>query len=305
MTRLSDNVNRTHITIINQGVDFIIDNLVEKLTVEMIADHCCFSRYYFNRLFRSITGENIYAFIKRLRLEAAAFKLIKFPNISITDIAAELGYSSSNFSVMFKSHYSISPSQFRANPKLPLNPAGKQMLQRILDLQKNKPKTLLRQMDKQVFFEEFPEIKLAYQRFNGNYRNLSPVWENFCDKMERSFPDAPIEFYGISYDDPLVAGEDRCQYDLCARVTDSMKCAGDNFKKIHSGLYLCYRFEGHVSELPRVFSDLFGVWMPHRGHIMGQGLCLERYHRTSVPGVFVVMDLCVPVLPSSRAQIQK
>ncbi len=55
MEQTADNVNRTHITIINQGVDFIIDNLYENITVEMIADHCCFSRYYYNRLFKSIT----------------------------------------------------------------------------------------------------------------------------------------------------------------------------------------------------------------------------------------------------------
>ena len=171
MTPLSDNVNRTHITIINQGVDFIIDNLYEKLTVEMIADHCCFSRYYFNRLFKSITGENIYAFIKRLRLEAAAFKLIKFPNINITDIASELGYSSSNFSVLFKTHYGLSPSQFRANPKLPLNPAGKQMLQRILNLQKNNPQTLF------YFFHSFLRFPTHFSpalkgRFFGVYRGI-------------------------------------------------------------------------------------------------------------------------------------
>jgi len=42
-------MNRTHITIVNQAVDFIVDNLFDLLSVNMIADHCCFSRHYLNR----------------------------------------------------------------------------------------------------------------------------------------------------------------------------------------------------------------------------------------------------------------
>lgn len=305
MKQISDNVNRTHITIINQGVDYIIDNLYEKITVEMIADHCCFSRHYYNRLFKSVTGESIYSFIKRLRLETAAFKLIKFPNLSITSIAADLGYSSSNFSVIFKTYYNLSPSQFRIKSKLPLEPESKMMLQHIRDLQKNKPHKLLRRMDKQISFEEMPDIRVLYKRFIGNYQNLSPVWIDFCDEMEQTFSDSLIEFYGISYDDPLISGKDNCMYDLCARVTNSAKIESTNYRNIPGGVYLCYRFEGHARELNRIFNDLFAVWMPHRGYIMGQGFCFERYHKASVPGGFIVMDLCIPVLSTTRARIQK
>ena len=92
-------MKRTHITIVNQAVDFIVDHLFEKISVDMIADHCCFSRHYFNRLFKSVTNESIYSFIKRLRIETAAFKLIKFPHLSITEVAEDIGFSSSNFSV--------------------------------------------------------------------------------------------------------------------------------------------------------------------------------------------------------------
>ena len=94
-------MKRTHITIVNQGVDFIVDNLFDKISVNMVADHCCFSRHYFNRLFKSVTNESIYSFIKRLRIETAAFKLVKFPHLSITDVAVDLGFSSSNFAAIF------------------------------------------------------------------------------------------------------------------------------------------------------------------------------------------------------------
>ena len=176
---MSNLSNRTHITIVNQGVDFIIGNLFEKITVDMIADHCCFSRYYFNRLFKSVIGESLYSFIKRLRIETAAFKLIKFPNLSITSVAAELGYSSSNFTVLFRKYYGISPSQFRLNPKLPLEPESRSALKRIQNLQKSKPLKLLKQMAQHISFETMPDIKIMYHRFKGNYKDLPEVWQSF------------------------------------------------------------------------------------------------------------------------------
>lgn len=298
-------MTRTHITIVNQGVDYIVDNLFEKLTVEMTADHCCFSKYYYNRLFKSVTGESVYSFIRRLRIETAAFKLIKFPHLSITHVAAELGYSSSNFAVLFKGHYGLSPSQFRSSPRLPLKPESQLVLERIRDLQKNKPVDLLKQMDRQISFEEIPDIKLVYQRFKGNYKDLPRAWQTFCEEMEPSLPDSPAEFYGISYDDPMIVGENKCLYDLCIRITGSVKVRGENTRKIPAGTYLCYRFNGHVGELSRLYNDLFAVWMPHRGHVMGPGLCFERYHAGTEPGGRIVMDLCIPVLSENRAQIQK
>ena len=288
-------MKRTHITIVNQAVDFIVDHLFEKISVDMIADHCCFSRHYFNRLFKSVTNESIYSFIKRLRIETAAFKLIKFPHLSITEVAEDIGFSSSNFSVLFKNHFGVSPTQFRSNPELPLKLEGQSVLERTQDLQNHKPDNLLKQMDRNISLESLPDIKLTYQRFQGSYQDLPHVWHAFCDKMEQALPGASIEFYGISYDDPLIAGENKCRYDLCARITPSAKVKGENYRTLAAGSYLCYHFKGHVKELNRLYSELFGVWMPHRGYVMGPGLCFERYHAGNMPEGHVDMDLCVPV----------
>ena len=291
----STDKNRTHIAIVNQGVDYIVDHLLEKITVEMIADHCCFSRHYYNRLFKSITGESIYSFIRRLRIETAAFKLIKFPHLSITSIAAELGYSSSNFSVLFKGYYGLSPSRFRSNPKLPSEPASQSTIRRIQKLQKKKPVELLNKIDQRIKFKELPEIKLMYQRFRGNIADLPLAWLNFCDRVIASYSKSPLEFYGISYDDPLIVGEEKCLYDLCVKVTPAVKVRGDNYRIIQAGTYLCYYFEGTVRDIRTAYNNLFAGWMPHRGYIMGPGFCFERYRPETIAGSHIVMDLCIPI----------
>lgn len=288
-------MNRTHITIVNQAVDFIVDHLFDPLSVEMIADHCCFSRHYFNRLFKSVTRESVYRFIKRLRIETAAFKLIKFPHLSITDVAAELGYSSSNFSVLFKARYGQSPSGFRKNPTLPLEPEARAVLDRIKALQAAPPKKLLARMDQQIRFKTLPAFRVMYERFTGNYQKLQTVWPEFCSRMAALYPGIPLEYLGISYDDPMIAGPDSCLYDLCVGLKPSMKPTPQNRRTLPAGTYLCYRFDGRISRLAQAYNTLLGVWMPHRGHIMGPGLCFERYDPATDPPNRLVMDICVPI----------
>ena len=284
--------SRDHATIVNTGIDYIFDHLFDDLAVEQIADHCGFSRYYFNRLFRSVTGESVYAYIKRLRLETAAFKLVKFPHLSITTVAADLGYTSSNFAVLFKEHYKVPPSRFRIRPRLPSGPGHTTVLRRIQELQKNKPEALLSRMDRRISFEDLPKLTFRYRRYQGSYRHLPSVWKEFCREMEHLFSGTPIVYYGISYNDPLIAGEEQFLYDLCA---DAPRICGGNYRTVPEGRYLCYRFDDHIRELRRTYNDLFAVWMPHRGYTMGAGLCLERYHTGMTPGGRIILDLCIPV----------
>ena len=61
--------------VINHAIDYILQHLGEELSVDDVAAECHFSKYYFNRMFKEETGESVYAFIKRLKLEQSAFRL--------------------------------------------------------------------------------------------------------------------------------------------------------------------------------------------------------------------------------------
>lgn len=71
---------------VNHAIDYILHHINEKLAVDEIADYCHFSKYYFSRMLKKQTGESVYAFIKRVKLE---------PERSITDIGFEMAYSPS------------------------------------------------------------------------------------------------------------------------------------------------------------------------------------------------------------------
>jgi len=78
-----------------------------------VADHCHLSKYYLCRVFKAETGEGVYAFIKRLKMEQSAIEMKLGKDKSITDIGMTYGYSSSNYSTAFKKHHHLSPAEFR------------------------------------------------------------------------------------------------------------------------------------------------------------------------------------------------
>lgn len=61
-----------HRAVINKAISYIFDHLDEDITVDDVADHCAYSKYHLNRIFKEDTEEALYQFIKRVRLERSA-----------------------------------------------------------------------------------------------------------------------------------------------------------------------------------------------------------------------------------------
>ena len=92
---------------------YILHHFKNNLTLEQLAGIACMSPSHFHRLFKSYTGESVYAYIKKIRLEYAALCLLK-SNEPATAIALGAGYSNvSAFSKAFRQYYGVSPQDFR------------------------------------------------------------------------------------------------------------------------------------------------------------------------------------------------
>lgn len=61
--------------LVNQSIDYIIQHIDDNLTIKDVADHFHFSKYYFCRSFKEATGESVYEFIKRLKLDQSAINI--------------------------------------------------------------------------------------------------------------------------------------------------------------------------------------------------------------------------------------
>ena len=94
-------------------VDYIAENISQPMTLKELADYAGYSLSRFKALFREVTGQTPAQYISMHKVEQAK-ELLRDPGKSITDIAYDLGWSSSNyFCAVFKKYTNISPLHYR------------------------------------------------------------------------------------------------------------------------------------------------------------------------------------------------
>ncbi len=109
------NSQEIYIKRINRAIDYIERNLENKILLEDISGEIFFSKYHFHRIFKAFTGESLYAYVNRLRVERAAYYMATI-KLSVTEIAFKVGFSDiSTFSRAFKKRFNLSPSAWRKN----------------------------------------------------------------------------------------------------------------------------------------------------------------------------------------------
>ena len=92
-------------------------NMLEiKWTLKSMASHCGLGRSSFANYCHGITNTSPIDYLNRCRVGEAARRLVSEPDTSITEIAFDVGYSSSQyFARKFHSHYGLSPREWRKN----------------------------------------------------------------------------------------------------------------------------------------------------------------------------------------------
>ena len=100
---------------IEKVIDYIENNLSDKLDLDMISEAVHYSKYHLHRLFSDTVGMTIHDYVGRRQLTEAA-KLLVFSDRPIIEIAFICGYESQQaFSSAFKSMYKIPPAHYREN----------------------------------------------------------------------------------------------------------------------------------------------------------------------------------------------
>ena len=109
-TRRREDVNNDRI---KRGLIYIREHFAEDLDVEEIARHAGFSRYYFSRQFKAVTGMTVMKYVEFLRCRHARDLLED--GASVSKAALECGFSDlSYFTKVFKRQYGVLPSKVRA-----------------------------------------------------------------------------------------------------------------------------------------------------------------------------------------------
>lgn len=271
--------------VINRGIDYIISHLNDDISIEDVAKHCNYSKFYFCRMFKDETGQSLYAFIKRLKMNQSAISLQLENGKSITDIGLDYGYSSTNYSQAFHQHHKVSPSEFRRetngvyfqSPFYQDDTRGYQSFD---------------ELNKKVTLQTLEKITVAYERYIDNYISIKDKWKLFLEKYSDHI-DANTQFIERAMDDPTITDLNMCTYDLC--FTINRKCTLNNISIISGGLYACYSYKGPVEGIYTAVQEMVHGWLPYSSYEKADRFALNMYRKMDTQNLYVEMDVCLSV----------
>lgn len=97
-----------------QSINYIQQKYMSPLTVQTLAGWQKCSPSYLQQVFRKEGNTTVHAMILQVRLERAE-ALLRSTRLSVTHIANRCGFPDSNyFCVVFRKHYGLTPTQYRA-----------------------------------------------------------------------------------------------------------------------------------------------------------------------------------------------
>lgn len=105
-----------HQLLVESLSEWIEQNLDKRIVIDDIAERAGYSKWYLQRLFKEVTGDNLASYVRRRRLMRAAAEL-KRTDKKIMDITLQYGFDSQQtFTRAFKRRFGTSPGLFRQTP---------------------------------------------------------------------------------------------------------------------------------------------------------------------------------------------
>ncbi len=284
---------------INRAIDHIRDHLTEPLPLEALARVAHFSPFHFHRIFRALTGEPVHAFVRRLRLERAVFRMTHGPRATLTRIALACGFaSSSDFSRAFTQAYGFSPrgfsrERFREESKI------RQDLLANAGYNFGRPSDPRNPDRFRVRLLDRPAERTAYVRVIGiTPEKMQAGLDRLLGWGRRAGVVPGAKLVGTSQDDPDITPMAKYRYDWCLVLPPGVEAG----REVNAGVIRANRFaalccRGDIHRLDRAWRYLFQAWLPRSGYQPTDDAAMEVYrgYEVSPDGSAYDIDCRVPV----------
>jgi len=307
---------REYVGRVNRVMDYVQANLAGDLRLETLARVAGFSPFHFHRVFRSVIGETLNDFIRRIRAGAAAIRLLSNPRETITDIATQCGYSSpSSFAREFRNAFGTSATEFRrggrdAARKIRQAESKSRQTESKNDGEPAAPSAYTADispvgrtpMKFSVEVKQMPEWNVVYARHIGAYNTISQAFERV---FKWAGPRGLVRFpetksLAIYHDSPEVTDASKLRSDACLTVPPGTKVDGEiGTMKVPGGLFAVAHVEIDVTQFGEAWDKLIGEWMPKSGYQPDDRMCYELYLNDpdTHPEKKWLVDICEPVRP--------
>jgi|JI9StandDraft_1071089.scaffolds.fasta_scaffold00768_9 AraC family transcriptional regulator len=224
---------------IRLAIQYMEEHSSDKILLEEIAKASFISPFHFHRIFKSFTNSTPREYIERIRLEKAAH-LMQYTNISIGDIAYDVGYENhESFSKIFKKIFGSTPKEYR---------------KKFSSLFTKKHSEI--KIDQPVK-EEIETLNVLFLRHLGKYSEVDKTWRKLIQVAARKIKiDKSTRLIGIWHDNPNITSEENLRLDACIVVKDKIQIEGLDIKTIAAGKYLVFRYYGDYAQLDFVYSSI-------------------------------------------------
>lgn len=247
-------------------LDYIQANYNQAILPKELEQISFYSYRNLQRIFKSLFGETIGAYQKRMRLENAA-KLMHYSDKSITDIALEVGYADLQaFRKAFKKQYHIAPSSKRP-----------ELIQILEQLQQKIKYPNLAIQALEATKIKLPSIDVVFKTYQGSYENtsLNVVWEQLfeaCLELEQA------QEYGLIFDDIDITQANNCRYDACLSYPKDWKNTALPTKTIGDKHYMRFLHKGNYDQIETTYNVIFGGWLLENDSNFSTDPIIEHYY---------------------------
>lgn len=239
---------------IASAMDYIQANLKNNPDLKSVARKAHLSPFHFHRIFKLVVGETVADFTRRIRLEKAAGVFFYHKDISVTEVALELGFSSSqNMAKSFKQHFNLTPSDIRqltsreelhhllSNNSKSGNMRRKNGNAKTSELAYAQSPVSTSEdgtLSMDIKIVDFEERQVIYKRLTGvSGQGIQEAFSELHQFAKRH--DLPIaDPIYLIWDNPEITPMDRCRADACITLTSEVSnVAPFNTQTIAAGKY--------------------------------------------------------------------
>ena len=256
---------------INRAIDYVVANLDQPLSLDDVAKAASFSPFHFHRVFRSLLGETLHHFIKRVRLERALTMLSRYPKPSLTEVGLACGLgSSSQFSRSFRQRFGVPPSAFdidvfrqQRRDEWQRVAAGAEHRHLLEGLPPgSNPDNFA------VVLRKLPARTVAYVRVMDPYqpnRVVDAAARMLAWARREGIADG--QWLGYMWDDPDIVASKDCRYDI-GLVVDSVRPTGEIGRiEFPAMTVAALEIRGAIDLEVRALDWIFKTWLPQSGFV--------------------------------------